>query len=148
MTSLVWPRFWLAVLFTSLFNKCRCLKRRRRLFPLEQNQNAFYSVHRSSFYRLLVRSWVEDRENIVYMGMTWTNSNWGISIFLQQRCEPASRQRLKCRYRLIYDCTQIGDSLGLSWGLTLAPRCVLNWPVLCLLCWTWCFELNPRISGA
>lgn len=76
------PDFDLLYFFTSLFSKCRCLKRRRRLFPLEQNQNAFYSVHRSSFYRLLVWSWVEDRENIVYMGMTWTNSNWGISIFL------------------------------------------------------------------
>lgn len=27
-------------------------KKKRRLFPLELNQNAFYSVHRSSFYRL------------------------------------------------------------------------------------------------
>lgn len=93
--------------FLHHFSKCRCLKRKGRLFPLEPNQNAYYSVHRSAFCRLLVWFWAEDRENIVYMRMTWTNSNGGISIFLGQRCELVSGQKLKSRCKLIYNCAQI-----------------------------------------
>lgn len=52
------PDFDLLYFFTSLFSKCRCLKRRIRLFPLEQSQSAYYSVHRSSIYRLvLILGW-------------------------------------------------------------------------------------------
>lgn len=100
-------------------------KKRGRLFPLEPSQNTYYSVHRSAFYRLLAWSWAKDRENIVYMRMAWSNSNWGISSFLEQRCESAAGQRLKHRCRLVYNCAQIWalENLDLSYELAPVLQC-------------------------
>lgn len=144
------PDFDLMYFFTSLFSKCRCLKRRGRLFLLEQNQNAYYSVHRSSFYRLLAWSWAEDRENIVYMRMTWTNSNWGISIFLGQRCESASGQKLKCKCRLVYNSTHIWTLERVwIWAENSHQRPDVSWTGLwCACCSGLCFESNPSMTGA
>lgn len=121
------PDFDLLYFFTSLFRKCRCLKKEGRLFPLESGQNTYYSVHRSAFYRLLAWSWAEDRDNIVCTRMTWSNLNGGISSFLGQRCELASGQKLQHSSRLVYNCVQIWALESQSLTHTPMPRCVLSW---------------------